>query len=196
MVRILLAAEGESDEIVAKHLLRKYISEAEIVPKNFPARGFPIVRRALPTLISAAHCQHYDMLVIHFDIDDSMKPGSHSVKESTRWSTLWDEVSRLKSEAKSKIVGRQEELQVAFMAPNQSTEAWLQWGISGGNGASWEAMNRRELKKELFGDPPRGMRNKTELHIGRLLAQLDTNSQWPPSLRTFIEQISEYHENE
>src|SRR5262245_30685197 len=59
-MRVLLATEGESDQVVAQVLIRKANPEAEIVPKSFPARGIQVVLRLLPDTVRAAHFGFFD----------------------------------------------------------------------------------------------------------------------------------------
>jgi hypothetical protein len=87
-MRILLATEGESDEIVAGALIRRFHPAAAIDPKRFPARGFPTVQRLLPDVIRAAHFGFYDLLAVHFDLDDTLPTGARSVAESPRWQEI------------------------------------------------------------------------------------------------------------
>lgn len=84
-MRVLLAAEGPTDEVVAKSIIRRFLPSAEIVPKRFTSRGLVVVRRSIPALVRAAHYQLYDLLVIHFDTDDTLRGAWRHVSESSRW---------------------------------------------------------------------------------------------------------------
>jgi hypothetical protein len=182
-MRILLATEGESDEVVAGAIVRKLNPEAVIDPKKFPARGFQTVLRLLPDLVRAAHFGFYDLLTVHFDLDETLPSGALSVAESPRW-------RKIQTMATSTIqtlrdCNRPAPLRVALMAPCQSTDAWLGWGLEGGDGLTWEARSRHDLKTKLYGRPPLIMADKAREYSQALLNQLDANSAWPLSLREF-----------
>ena len=186
-MRFLLASEGESDELVAETLIRYVDEGAEIAKKKMPARGFVSVRKSIPTLVHAAHFQLFHVLVIHFDLNSTLERAFKSVQESQRWK---DAEKRVQDTIKTvKQLSRPHPLQVVFMAPCQSTEAWLDWGLYGGDGSVYERKYRKDLKKHLFGDPPRGIAEKMSVLLPDLRSQMDSNKQWPISLREFISSL-------
>ena len=184
-MRILLATEGESDEIVATRLIARLEPMAVVVCKKYAHRGYPAVRRSVATLVRAGHYQLYDALVIHFDLDDTLPDGYRRISESQRW----QEVSDLATNTQNQLgeVPRNHPLQIVRMAPRESTEAWLAWGKHNEDGGQWERKNRHSLKRALFGDPPRGIIEKSRPLTESLLALMDNNDSWPPSLRCFVE---------
>ncbi len=188
-MRVLLATEGESDEIVAEALIRRIHADAAIEKKKFPARGFSVVRRLIDTLARAAYFGHYDLLVVHFDLDDTLSGDFHHVGESPRWATIKSEIEATVENLPS--ADREGPLATILMAPCQSTESWLIWGVEDENGEKWERFHRHKLKRRLFGDPPRGLMEKTRLIIDNLTIQMDGNSAWPRSLRSFVESLEE-----
>jgi hypothetical protein len=56
----------------ADRLLRSVFADAEVHPKRFPSRGIDVVKRLLHVVIRAAHFGFYDLLLIHFDLDDTL----------------------------------------------------------------------------------------------------------------------------
>jgi hypothetical protein len=184
-MRILLATEGESDEIVAQRLLIRSFPAATIEPKRFPARGFPVVLRLLPQIVRGAYFGHYDLLVVHFDLDSSLSPPFREVNQSGRWQEIRSNIDMVLSQLKP--IGRESPLHSCLMTPCQSTDAWLAWAEENGVGESWEEQSRHELKHKLFGNPPRQIRKKAEALAGKLIAQMSSNASWPKSLVNFVE---------
>jgi hypothetical protein len=191
MCRILLATEGPSDEVVGTRLVEHLVSGATVVCKTFPARGIQVVLRTLPTLLRAAHFGHYDWLVIHFDLDDSLPgTGSVEVEMSPLWQHVRDE-STAALNALSPASGRTAPVRLALMAPNQSMDTWLLWGCNGGHGPSLERLSRHTLKEALYGKPPRKMKEKAVEYAEQLIAQMQNNDAWPASLKFFANQCRE-----
>ena len=83
-----LAAEGSSDEIVAEHIIRHVDVNARLTKKTFPARGFQVVRRSIPTVVRAAYFGYYDILIVHFDLNATIPPNYTSVQNSERWQQI------------------------------------------------------------------------------------------------------------
>lgn len=186
-MRVLLATEGESDEIVGEHLIWRSSSSAAITKKNFATRGFYVVRRSISLCVKAAHFGHYDVLVIHFDLNNTLSPGFKSVKDSKRWQ---DADERLQETMKSlPSADRERQLVTIFMTPCQSTEAWTDWGLHGGDGQLNERKDRKLLKRELYGNPPLGICDKTREYVPKLAAQMDSNDEYPISLREFMSNL-------
>src|SRR5437763_1577693 len=130
-MRVQLAAEGPSDEIYGTGLITPFCPGATVVCKSFPAPGFSIVERLAPMLPRAGHFGFYELLVVHFDIDDTLGGALVlDVVASPRWKKI-DETIRggLAGLPQS---GRAATLQFALMAPCQSTDAWVTWGMNGG----------------------------------------------------------------
>jgi hypothetical protein len=182
-MRILLATEGESDEIVAGAIIRQLSPQAAIDPKKFPARGFPIVQRLMPDVVRAGHFGFYDLLAVHFDLDDTLPSCARSVAESPRWQEIQSMV--VSTIHTLRDCNRPALLRTVLMAPCQSTDAWLCWGLEGGDGVHWEAKPRHNLKAKLYGHPPLMMTDKAREYTQTFLNQLNNNSAWPPSLREF-----------
>jgi hypothetical protein len=183
-MRILLATEGESDEIVAERLLRKVFPDSQIQPKRMPARGIAVVRKLLTDIVRAAHFGHFELLVVHFDLDDTWPEPCEHVEESERWLEIRKEVDNLVAQLRN-IPGRASPLHTIFMAPAQSTDAWLRWALMDGDGRKWERKDRHTLKRELFGNPARKLVEKASVYADRLLVQMKECNQWPRSLSDF-----------
>jgi len=186
-MRILLAAEGESDEIVAEALIKLIYSKAEIVRKRFPARGIEMVRRSIPTLVKATHYQRFDALVVHFDLDDTVPAVFESVCDSPRWQEICEKIT--KTIPSLKDVQRQRPVLWTLMAPAQATDAWLIWGRDNQDGTMWESKNRHTLKESLFGQPPRNIVETATTLSQSLLTQLDGESKKPRSLEQFLDSV-------
>ena len=184
MIRALIATEGPSDEPVAEHLVRRSFSslDLEIDRKRFPNRGIEVVQKLLESIICAAHFGYYDLVVIHFDLDDTVDPERESIVESERWREI-DEKSR-ETLGDLPDAGRRKELRIALMAPCQTTEAWLAWGLENEDGRLWGKVDRKKLKRKFYDHTKR-----TESVAPDLIAQMDTNDDWPPSLRLFVDQL-------
>jgi hypothetical protein len=184
-MRILLTAEGESDEIVAARLVQNVFPDAEIQPKRLPARGIVVVRRLLTDIVRAAHFGHFELLVVHFDLDDTFLDVHQQVGESERWLAMRNEVDDLLTKLLTNTAGRKAPLHVVFMTPAQSTDAWLRWAVLNRDGKRWESKGRHTLKRELYGNPPRGLVRKCVAYVDRLIQQMVECGQWPRSLRDF-----------
>jgi hypothetical protein len=182
-MRILLATEGESDEIVARAIIGRIHPKASIDPKRFPARGFPIVQRLMTDVVRAAHFGFYDLLTVHFDLDDTLPSGARSVAESPRWQGI--QTILVSTIPTLRDCNRPAPLRAVLMAPCQSTDAWLCWGIEGGEGTHWEARSRHDLKAKLYGRPPLMIIERARTYTQTFLDQLNKNSNWPSSLREF-----------
>jgi len=183
-MRILLATEGESDEIVAERLLRSIIPGSQIQPKRMHARGYGVVRRLLADIVRAAHFGHFELLIVHFDLDDTLLESHEHVQESERWVEIRNEVDKLLSQLGS-TAGRVSPVHAIFMAPAQSTDAWLRWAMMDGDGSKWETKDRHTLKRAVFGNPPRKLVEQARVFADRLLVQMSECGQWPRSLRDF-----------
>jgi hypothetical protein len=183
-MRILLATEGESDQIVAERLLLKVLPNSQIQPKRMPARGIAVVKRLLRDIVRAAHFGHFELLVIHFDLDDTWPQPCEHVQESERWLEIRKQVDNLVVQL-GNLSGRTSPLHAIFMAPAQSTDAWLRWALMNGDGRKWERKDRHTLKRELFGNPPRKLLEKASVYADQLLAQMQKCDQWPRSLSDF-----------
>jgi hypothetical protein len=151
-MRILLAAEGESDEVVGERLLRNIFPHAEIQPKRMPARGIAVVMRLLKDIVRAAHFGHFDLLVVHFDLDDTLVDNHEHVTESERWLEIRKNIDHLLTNELKNKGNRTSPLQAVLMAPAQSTDAWLRWALMDGDGKKWENKDRHALKREVFGN--------------------------------------------
>jgi hypothetical protein len=187
-MRVLLASEGESDEIVGETLIRFVRPNATIIKKRFPARGFHVVRRSIDTLVRAGHFQLFDTLVVHFDLDNSLDNPSGKCCDSPRWQEI--QAASNESQAGLRPVARERPLRIAFMSPCQSTDAWILWGRDGGDGTSYQYRDRHQTKSELFGTPARSMIQRTQGFMAALERQLKIENTWPKSLRDFISQLS------
>jgi hypothetical protein len=186
-MRILLVTEGASDEPVAARLIRHALPDASVLAKRLPARGFAVVAREVEIWVRAAHFGHFDLLVIHFDLDDSISATFEDVSESKRWQEVRDAADKVLESLPQG--GRVDALCVVLMSPCQSTEAWLAWGIENENGRAWEKSHRHILKTKLFGNPPRGLTRKAEDMAEKLIGQMAVNERWPQSLRNFMDHL-------
>ncbi len=186
-MRVLVAAEGESDELVAERILLDVDDAMSIVRKKFPSRGFAVVKRSIDTLVRAAHYGLFDVLVVHFDLNNSLPAGWKEVSESPRWkeihALIQDVLPRLTP------VNRDRELATVLMTPCKSTEAWLTWARHNEDGQTWESKDRHLLKRQLFGDPPRGMIRKSEQLSEQLITQMHTGASWPKTLVRFVNDL-------
>ena len=184
-MRILLATEGESDEVVGKRLVRSIFPHSEIQPKRMPARGIAVVMRLLKDIVRAAHFGHFDLLVIHFDLDDTFVDAHQHVTESKRWLEIRKEIDDLLLNQLKNKGDRTAPLQAVLMAPAQSTDAWLRWALMDGDGKKWEKKDRHALKREVFGNPPRKLIQTATVLADRLIVQMTECQHWPRSLRDF-----------
>ena len=51
-------------------------------------------------------------------------------------------------------------------------------------------MDRRSLKRALFGNPPRHTAKKTEALAHSLIDQMEENDDWPITLRWFVDDLT------
>ena len=84
-MRVLLFTEGPGDEEVAAQLIRWCLGPVTIESKSLPAHGLPAILRQVSDFVRAAHIGHYDLLVVHFDMDDTLPDGFTYARQSTRW---------------------------------------------------------------------------------------------------------------
>jgi hypothetical protein len=183
-VRVLLATEGSSDEVVATSLIQHISPGSDIVPKQFASRGIETILRSIPTLVQAAHYQNYDVLVVHVDLNGTYDQTAPSLSLNTRCSDIYRDIANTIATLKAGV--RPVPLRCVLMAPAQSTEAWLMWGNEDGNAAAWERTDRHWLKRQLYGDPPRGLRAKAAEHVIHLLERLQGSELRPQTLRFFL----------
>ena len=187
-MRILLAAEGPSDEVVARCLIEHYLDQVEIVPKKLPSRGLRALRRFASDCVRAGHYGHYELLVVHFDMDDTLPDGATHPDQSNRRREI---MSRIDSTLDDLPRGQlRDKLKVVLMTPKQATEAWLSWGLENESGRKREGMDRWVLKRQLFGDPPRRVVDNTQTFAGSLIDQMQENDDWPVTLRWFVDDLT------
>ena len=188
-MRILLATEGGSDEVVAHRLIERYLgNNVTIQRKRMPGRGVDVIRRVAADCTRAAYFGHFDTLIVHFDMDDTLPGGFTDATQSSRWNDI-------RSRMTTTLAGlpeayRTSELKMALMTPSQATEAWLSWGREDESGEKWECKDRHDLKRRLFGSPPRGMEAKAEALVPELIAQMEANDDWPVTLRWFVDELT------
>lgn len=187
MMRVLLAAEGESDEIVAEALIKSACADVDVVRKRFPARGIAVVRRSIPTLVRAAHFQGFDRLIVHFDLDDTLVATFQNASESPRWCDINSRISDLIPTLKD--VNRGRPVVWTLMTPAPATEAWLIWGRDNRDGTFWESKNRHTMKESLFGRPPRNVVRVVRELIPSLLEQINGGSRKPRTLESFLRSV-------
>ncbi len=188
--RIFVATEGLTDEIVADRLIRRRFPNAVVNFKKFPSRGIDTVIKLTPAIVRAAHFGIYDILVIHFDLNGTLKSlPSKSPSDSPRWKEI-DSFAMTTLNNLEMLPARPHILRIAYMAPRESTEAWLAWGKNGHAGESWEGMPRQTLKEGLFGSPPIPSKQVVLSLADAILTQMDINSKWPLSLSAFIESLN------
>jgi len=77
-----------------------------------------------------------------------------------------------------------------------AVEAWLGWGRNGGDGAKWESKIPQDLKRNLFGDPPRQLEEKSQVLTAELIAQIAKNDEWPITLRSFLDDLKQHKPKE
>lgn len=180
-------AEGPSDEVVARRLIEEYLNHAEIVPKNLTARGLPGILRQLSVCVRAGHFGNYDLLVVHFDMDDTLPAGSTHPDQSNRWREIKSKVDSTLDDLRQHSRAR---LKIVLMTPTQATEAWLSWGRDNESGRKREGMDRRVLKRQLFGEPPRGVVKKAQTLASSLIGQMRGNDDWPVTLKWFVDDLT------
>jgi hypothetical protein len=187
-MRILLATEGESDEIVARRLLERVYSNSVVQPKRMPARGIAVVLRLLPDIVRAAHFGHFDLLVVHFDLDDTLPENALHSGDSPRRQEVASQISTTMRSLRSSG-GRTDSLTAILMTPAQSTDAWLRWALLDGDGKKWENKDRHAMKRAVFGDPPRKIIETAVAFADRLIVQMAECDTWPRSLRDFLDEL-------
>lgn len=187
-MRILLAAEGLSDEVVARRLIERYVDQVEIDPKKLSKRGLPAIQRLASDFVRAGYFGYYDLLVVHFDMDDTLADGSTHPSESDRWRAIKSTVdSTLDHLRRSPRPGGR--VKVVLMTPKQATEAWLSWARDNESGRKREGMDRRALKRELFGNPPRSVVTEVQTLAISLIDQMQENDDWPVTLKWFVDDL-------
>ena len=184
-MRVLLATEGPSDEITAEAIISFAWPNAQIDPKRFPARGIAIIERSVENVVRAAHFGHYDMLVLHADMDNTLSSGFRHVSESSRWADLSAKIDSCLGSLPP--ASREQPLIAVLMAPVPTTDAWLAWGRDNKDGPAWESKERHHLKQLIFGTPPRSITKTTAALADVLIEQLKANEDWPISLRSFVD---------
>ena len=173
--RILVATEGTTDEAVADRLIRRQFPNAMVNFKKFPSRGIDTVIALTPAIVRAAHFGIYDILVILFDLNGTLKASSSKEpSNSQRWKKI-DSLATTTLEVLAMLPARAHILRIVYMAPVESTEAWLAWGKNGRAGASWEAMPRWSIKVGLFGTPPIPTKQMVLEMADSILSQMDIN---------------------
>jgi hypothetical protein len=188
-VRILLATEGGSDEVVAHRLIDRYLgNNVTIQRKRMPGRGVDVIQRVAADCTRAAYFGHFDILIVHFDMDDTLPGGFADATQSSRWNDIRSRITT--TLASLPEAHRTSELKMALMTPSQATEAWLSWGREDESGRKWEHKNRHDLKRRLFGNPPRGVVAKSEALAPELIAQMEANDDWPRTLRWFVDELT------
>ena len=187
-MRILLATEGGSDDVVAQRLIERFLGNVTIQQKRLPARSVNVIQRLAGDFVRAAYFGHYDMLVVHFDLDDTLPDRFTSADQSDRWHGI---TSRIKTTLTIlPEAHRGNELKIVLMTPTQATEAWLSWGRENESGPKWERKDRHDLKQKLFGNPPRNIIEKAKLLTSDLIAQMQANDDWPVTLRWFVDKLT------
>jgi hypothetical protein len=156
--------------------MRHSNADVQIDCKAFPSRGWQIVQKLAPVVARAAYFGHYDILVVHFDCDDGPIEGDGSRRS---------EISRAIDSVLSALpeAHRQRPVESVLCSPCEATDAWLMWGQQGGNGMSWERMPRKTLKEELYGNPPRRMRERAAGYAPALISRMTSSDQWPQTLK-------------
>lgn len=189
-MRILLATEGPSDEVVAQHLLEHVLGQVTVERKRFPARGFPIVYRLIGEFVRAGHFGHFDLLVLHFDLDNTLPDDFTNVSQSPRWNEIQSRIDETLT--KLPTAHRNVELKIALMTPCKATEAWLAWGREDDKGRKWERKDHHTLKRQLFGEPPRRLVEKARVLVSELTNQMEANDDWPATLRWFVDELAKH----
>lgn len=190
-IRVLLASEGPSEDIIGGQLIGSLFARATVDAKSFPARGIAVVKRSIETLVDAAHFGYYDLLVIQFDLDDT-----HDIRTSTdfRSSPRWADIASAIQTAQGKLrpIPRTRPFEVALMSGCQSTDGWLCWGRDGGDGADWERMNRHRCRELLYGKPAIGLYEKAAAYTRQLIERTAAEpATMPHSLRFFLNQLTD-----
>jgi len=187
MHRFLLATEGPSEDVVGDRLLSFLCPGASVDRKQFPARGISILMGDSPIYARAGHYGCYDAVVIQFDLDDTL---SHRQDKHPFYSQRWQDIHKVVHDTLYQLPPeiRQHPLRVVLMAPCQSTDAWLWWGMIGGDGKSVERKHRHDLKAKLYGSPPRRIVDKAKSYVEQLVTRMQSadRSSWPDSLIAFV----------
>ena len=168
--------------------MERYLGSVTIQPKNLPTRGVDAIQRIAADCARAAYFGHFDLLVVHFDMDDTLPRGFIDAAQSSRWIRVRSRIANTLSSLPE--AHRTAELQTVLMTPSQATEAWLSWGRENDAGSRWESEDRHDLKRKLFGNPPRGTVAKAETLATELIAQMEANSDWPVTLRWFVDELT------
>ena len=183
-MRVLLATEGPGDEEVAARLIRRCLGQVTIKSMSLPARGLSAILRQVSDFVRAAYFGHYDLLVVHFDMDDTLPDGFTYARQSTRWIDINLRIGN--TLAGLTHPSRSAKLKIVLMTPRRAVEAWLSWGRNNKSGRMWEDGDTRILKRQLFGNPPRRVPEQTELYARDLIDQVQKNDDWPVTLRWFV----------
>ena len=183
-MRVLLATEGPGDEEVAARLITRCLGPVTIKSMSLPAPGLLAILRQVSDFVRAAYFGHYDLLVVHFDMDDTLPNGFTYARQSTRWIDINLRVGN--TLASLTHPSRRTKLKIVLMTPRRAVEAWLSWGLNNQSGRKWEDRDTRILKRQLFGNPPRRVPEQTELYARDLIAQMQKNDDWPVTLRWFV----------
>lgn len=165
-------------------MIMQYLRQVELTLITFPSRGLEVIERMVPDCIKRGYSESYDMLVIHFDMDDTLPNGFVRADQSRRWRDIKTRIDKTLADLTG--AQRRDELKVVLMTPRRAVEAWLSWGRKNESGRMWEGKHTRNLKRELFGNPPRRVVKKTERLALDLIAQMHENDDWPVTLRWFV----------
>ncbi len=183
MSRFLLATEGPVDEVVIGALCAEWrqLAAADIVMKQFPARGIAQVLRLAPDIVRAAHFGYYDVLLIHSDADATPDHVDGHHERQCRVCQL-----RAMVDTTLERVGTRTgmaPLSVVLAIPKQTTDAWLLWGRDNGDGRSVEEIDRHEVKKRVFEGARFNHRARAQAIVPSLLMRLRAKPLVsPPSL--------------
>jgi hypothetical protein len=188
-IRVLLATEGPSDDVVIKSILTGIFGLVQIDTKSFTSRGISVVMKAVPNVVRAAHFGYYGILVIHFDLN-----GTHNISrdQDVTIATRRIEVEKIIVETKKELrsIPRAYDTSILLATPCQSTDAWLCWGNEGGKGVEWEKIERHSCKTRLYGDPPRSTTEKALQYVPNLISRATQESEaMPISLRTLLSEV-------
>lgn len=127
------------------------------------------------------------MLVVHFDMDDTLPDRFVLAEQSDRWIEISSRINT--TLASLPEAHRSSQLKIVLMTPREATDAWLTWGLKDESGPKWEFKDRHQLKRDLYGDPPRGMKDRAAILADRLIVQMQQNEDWPVTLRWFFDEL-------
>ena len=152
-----------------------------------------MILRVASDCVRAAYFGHFDLLVVHFDMDSTLPYEFVRGEQSDRWIEINSRIERTLESLPN--AHRSSQLKIVLMTPREATESWLAWGNENESGLKWERKDRHHLKRRLFGNPPRGMVQKAEVLVKELIAQMETNSDLPVTLRWFVNELSRQESN-